>query len=266
MNNPHINPTRFTLYPAIDLKDGQVVRLKQGDLAQVTVFNSDPAAQADLFAAAGAQFIHLVDLNGAFEGYPVNARAVESILARFPGRIQLGGGIRDAVAIDRWLRLGISRVVLGTAALTNPELVRTAAKFHPGKIVVAVDARDGFVATEGWAKTSTLTVVELAKRFEDAGVSALLFTDIGRDGLLGGVNIDATLALCAATRLPVIASGGVGDMGDLQRLHQASKQCHGVLEGVIVGRALYDGRIELRQALDLVAQDQVSEQTGPLLC
>jgi phosphoribosylformimino-5-aminoimidazole carboxamide ribotide isomerase len=243
----------LTLYPAIDLKNGHVVRLKGGDMNEATVFGSDPAAQASAFARDGAQWLHIVDLNGAFAGYPVNAGAVEAILKSFPGRTQLGGGIRDAVAIDRWIRLGVDRIVLGTAALTDPDLVRTAARFHPGKIVVAVDARDGFVATEGWAKLSSLPVVDLAKRFEDAGVAALLFTDIGRDGLLKGVNLEATVALADASSLPVIASGGVAGLEDIAALAEAAKTRPGRLDGVIVGRALYDGRLTLAAALERLA-------------
>jgi phosphoribosylformimino-5-aminoimidazole carboxamide ribotide isomerase len=240
------------LFPAIDLKDGQVVRLEEGDMARATVFSSDPGAQAHAFATEGADWLHIVDLNGAFAGYGVNATAVERVLARFSGKVQLGGGIRDAAAIERWLGLGVTRVVLGTAALKDPALVRTAAKFHPGQIVVAVDARDGLVATEGWAQVSDLTVVDLAKRFEDAGVAALLFTDIGRDGLLKGVNIEATAVLADASTLPVIASGGVASMDDIHALKSIAGQVRGVIEGVITGRALYDGRLNLSAALALL--------------
>jgi phosphoribosylformimino-5-aminoimidazole carboxamide ribotide isomerase len=243
----------FVLFPAIDLKDGKVVRLQEGDPARSTVFGHDPVAQAEAFAAAGAQWLHVVDLNGAFDGYAVNATPIERIVQAFPGKVQVGGGIRDAAAIDRWLRLGVTRVVLGTAALKNPDLVKTAARFHPGRIVVGVDARDGFVATEGWAELSSVSVVDLARRFEDAGVAALLFTDIGRDGLLKGVNLEATVALAQATRLPVIASGGVAGPDDITALTQAAASVAGTIEGVIVGRAIYDGRLSLRDALADIA-------------
>jgi len=241
------------LFPAIDLKDGQVVRLEEGDMARATVFGTDPAARAATFAAQGARWLHIVDLNGAFAGYGVNAGAVERIIAAFPGRVQLGGGIRDASAIERWLGLGVARVVLGTAALKNPQLVRTAARFHPDQVVVAVDARDGMVATEGWAAVSDMPVVDLARRFEDAGVAALLFTDIGRDGLLKGVNLEATVALAEATRLPVIASGGVAGMADIAALRESALTVSGTIEGVISGRAIYDGRLDLTEALNLLA-------------
>lgn len=243
----------FTIYPAIDLKDGAVVRLREGDMAQATVFGRDPAAQALAFAGQGASWLHVVDLNGALSGYAVNAAAVEGIRRAFKGKLQLGGGIRDASAIERWLGLGIDRIVLGTAALKTPDLVRMAARFHPGQIVVAVDARDGMVAAEGWAEVSTIPVVDLARRFEDAGVSALLFTDIARDGLLGGVNLEATVALAEAISLPVIASGGVADRDDIRALVAAAAQCKGRLDGVICGRALYDGRLMLDDALALAA-------------
>jgi phosphoribosylformimino-5-aminoimidazole carboxamide ribotide isomerase len=243
----------FIIYPAIDLKDGAVVRLREGDMDQATVFGRDPAAQAAVFAEQGAQWLHVVDLNGAISGYAVNAGVVEAIRTRFTGKIQLGGGIRDASAIERWLGLGIDRIVLGTAALKTPDLVRTAARFHPGAIVVAVDARDGMVAAEGWAEVSTMPVIDLAHRFEDAGVSALLFTDIARDGLLKGVNIEATVALAESTSLPVIASGGVADENDIRALVAAAASCSGTLDGVICGRAIYDGRLKLDAALALAA-------------
>lgn len=246
-------PRPFIIYPAIDLKDGAVVRLREGDMAQATVFGRDPAAQAAAFGAQGAQWLHVVDLNGAISGYAVNAGAVEGIRRAFGGRIQLGGGIRDAAAVERWLALGIDRIVLGTAALKTPELVRTAARFHPGQIIVAVDARDGMVAAEGWAEVSSMPVIDLARRFEDAGVTALLFTDIARDGLLKGVNIEATVALAEATSLPVIASGGVADAGDIRALVAAAASCKGTLDGVICGRAIYDGRLALGAALALAA-------------
>lgn len=241
----------FKVFPAIDLKEGCVVRLREGDMAQSTIFSTDPADQAQQFGAHGAQWLHLVDLDGAFAGAPVNRQAVEKILASFDGFIQLGGGIRDEATIERWLALGVHRIVLGTAALKSPALVRASARAYPARIVVAVDARDGLVATEGWADVSDVTVIELAQRFEDAGVAALLFTDVGRDGLLKGVNVEATVALAEQTRLPVIASGGVASIADIERLIQESRTCRGVIEGVICGRALYDGRLDLSQALDL---------------
>ena len=238
------------IFPAIDLKGGQVVRLAEGDMARATVYSDRPAAQAQAFADAGAGWLHVVDLDGAFAGRGVNEAAVEAIVAAFPGRVQLGGGIRTRDSIERWLELGVARVVLGTAALDDPQLVRDAAAAHPGRIVVAVDSRDGFVATRGWADVSTLAVADLARRFEDAGVAGLLFTDVGRDGLLKGVNLEATVALAQATALPVIASGGVAGPGDIEALRE---QAHHGIEGVICGRALYDGRLDLTDALRLAA-------------
>ena len=236
----------ITIYPAIDLKGGKVVRLAEGDMERATVYGDDPAAQAEAFADEGAAWLHMVDLDGAFAGAAVNGAAVESVIAAFPGKVQLGGGIRDRAAIDRWLALGVERVVIGTAALEQPALVREAATALPGRIVVAVDAKDGMVATQGWAEVSDMTIVDLAARFEDCGVAALLFTDVGRDGLLKGVNVGATVRLARHTRLPVIASGGVKDLADISELrHHASEG----IEGVIVGRALYDGRITLKSAL-----------------
>lgn len=234
------------VFPAIDLKGGQVVRLAEGDMARATVYGDDPAEQAKRFAERGADHLHVVDLDGAFAGHAVNAAAVEAIVAAFPGKVQLGGGIRDRAAIDRWLGLGVDRVVIGTAALTNPELVREAARELPGRIVVGVDARDGFVATQGWADVSDVPVADLANRFADAGVAALLFTDVGRDGLLKGCNIDATLALARRTSIPVIASGGVKDLGDILAL---ARHASDGIEGVITGRALYDGTLDLSAAL-----------------
>ena len=238
------------IFPAIDLKGGNVVRLAEGDMDRATIYGDDPAAQAHAFADAGASHLHVVDLDGAFAGESVNGAAVGGILEAFPGKVQLGGGIRSRESVEHWLGLGVSRVVIGTAALENPELVRGAAKDFPGQIVVAVDARDGMVATRGWADVSTVSVVDLARRFEDAGVAALLFTDVGRDGLLKGCNVEATVALARAVSIPVIASGGVTDVRDIQLLrpHVADG-----IEGVITGRALYDGRLSLAEAIEAAA-------------
>ena len=236
----------ITVFPAIDLKGGQVVRLAEGDMGRATVYGDNPADQARRFADQGADHLHVVDLDGAFAGHAVNAGAVEAIVAAFPGKVQLGGGIRDRAAIDRWLALGVDRVVIGTAALENPELVKEAARDLPGRIVVGVDARDGFVATHGWADVSDISVIELAQRFADAGVAALLFTDVGRDGLLKGCNIDATIHLARHTTIPVIASGGVKDLGDILELARNASEG---IEGVITGRALYDGTLDLAAAL-----------------
>lgn len=233
------------IFPAIDLKGGQVVRLAEGDMARATVYADDPAAQAVRFAEAGADWLHVVDLDGAFAGESVNGDAVRAIGMAFLGKIQLGGGIRSRATIERWFRLGIDRVVIGTAALTDPDLVKGAAGDFPGRIVVAVDARDGLVATQGWADVSDVPVIDLARRFEDAGVAALLFTDVGRDGLLKGVNVEATLALAEAQKLPVIASGGVAGMADIETLAGRPG-----IEGVITGRAIYDGRLDLAQAIE----------------
>ena len=238
------------IFPAIDLKGGQVVRLAEGDMARATVYGDNPAAQARAFADAGATHLHVVDLDGAFAGASINGIAVESIIAAFPGKVQVGGGVRDMTGVERWLALGVDRVIIGTAALKNPDFVRTAARAHPGRIVVGVDARDGMVATEGWADVSTVAVIDLARRFEDAGVAALLFTDVGRDGLLAGCNVEATVALARAVSIPVIASGGVADMGDIHAL--VAHVADGV-EGVITGRALYDGRLALAEALAIAA-------------
>jgi phosphoribosylformimino-5-aminoimidazole carboxamide ribotide isomerase len=238
------------VFPAIDLKRGQVVRLAEGDMDRSTVYGDDPAAQATLFADAGAMHLHVVDLDGAFAGAAVNAEAVEAIVAAFPGHVQLGGGIRSRDSIERWFDLGVSRVVIGTAALRDPDLVRSAARDFPGGIVVAVDARDGFVATQGWADVSDVAVIDMARRFEDAGVAALLFTDVGRDGLLKGCNIEATVDLARATGIPVIASGGVAGISDIRLL--AIHAGDGI-EGVITGRALYDGRLDLAAALAVAA-------------
>ena len=238
------------VFPAIDLKGGQVVRLAEGDMDRATTYGDDPAAQARAFAAAGATHLHVVDLDGAFAGRAINAAAVEAIVAAFPGTVQLGGGIRNRAAIERWLGLGVARVVLGTAALDDPQLVRDAARDFPGRIVVAVDARDGRVATRGWADVSEVPVTDLAAQFEDAGVAALLFTDVGRDGLLKGCNVAATRALAQATAIPVIASGGVAGVADIEALVAANDDiAPGRIEGVITGRALYDGRLNLAEAI-----------------
>jgi phosphoribosylformimino-5-aminoimidazole carboxamide ribotide isomerase len=239
------------LFPAIDLKDGACVRLKQGDMNEATVFSLNPAAQAKSFEDAGFKWLHLVDLNGAFEGKPVNRSAVESILKTIKIPVQLGGGIRDLEMIEAWLAAGIRRVILGTVALKNPALVKHAAQKFPDQIVVGIDARDGLVAVEGWAESSTLTTLDLAKRFEDAGVAAIIFTDIGRDGLLKGLNLEATLTLANAIKIPVIASGGLASMDDINRLVQPD--C-AILEGAISGRALYDGRLDPKSALKLISE------------
>ena len=240
----------MNLYPAIDLKDGACVRLVRGDMAQATVFNRDPAAQARAFAAAGFSRLHVVDLDGAFAGKAVNGRAVEAILAATEAPVQLGGGIRDLAAIEAWLERGVARVILGTVALTNPDLVREACRCFPGRIVVGIDARDGRVAVEGWAETAELGALDLARRFEDAGVAAVIYTDIERDGALGGLNVAATAALAEALTTPVIASGGVASIDDLRAVKAAAASG---IEGVIIGRALYDGRVDPAAALELVA-------------
>jgi phosphoribosylformimino-5-aminoimidazole carboxamide ribotide isomerase len=236
------------VFPAIDLKAGQVVRLAEGDMDRATIYGDDPAAQAESFRQAGAEWLHVVDLDGAFAGESVNGAAVASIIKRFSGKIQLGGGIRNRVSVERWLALGVERVVIGTAALENPDLVRASAKDNPGRIVVAVDARDGMVATNGWAEVSDVSVIDLACRFEDAGVAALLFTDVGRDGLLKGCNVEATVALARAVSIPVIASGGVTDIADI---HALKGHVEDGVEGVITGRALYDGRLDLGWAIEV---------------
>jgi len=232
--------------PAIDLKQGQVVRLAEGDMARATVYGDNPAAQAMLFADAGSQFLHVVDLDGSFAGKAENREAVEAILDVFPGHVQLGGGIRTPEAVEGWFELGVSRVVMGTAALKDPQFVKDMAKEYPGGIVVAVDARDGMVATEGWAQVSTVSIIDMARRFEDAGVASLLFTDIGRDGLLKGCNVQATVDLARQTDLPVVASGGVKGLDDI---HILALHAEDGIEGVITGRALYDGRLDLAAAI-----------------
>ncbi|HEX2840918.1 1-(5-phosphoribosyl)-5-[(5-phosphoribosylamino)methylideneamino]imidazole-4-carboxamide isomerase [Hyphomicrobium sp.] len=237
------------LFPAIDLKDGKCVRLRLGDMNEATVFNDDPADQAKSFEDQGFQYLHIVDLNGAFAGKPVNAAAVEAILKAITMPAQLGGGIRDLATIETWLARGIRRVILGTAAVRDPGLVREACKAFPGRIAVGIDAKGGKVAVEGWAETSELTAVELAHRFEDVGVSAIVYTDIERDGVLKGLNLPATAELARATRIPVVASGGLASIDDVKALIRPEYR---MLEGAITGRALYDGRIDAREALSLL--------------
>ena len=239
------------VFPAIDLKGGEVVRLAEGDMDRATVYGDNPAEQAMLFAEAGAQHLHVVDLDGAFAGESRNADAVKAIIAQYPGYVQLGGGIRTPEACDFWFNLGVARIVIGSAALKDPDFVKQMAKEWEGGIVVAVDARDGMVATEGWAEVSDVSVVDLARRFEDAGVASLLFTDIGRDGLLKGANIDATLDLARQVDIPVIASGGVKGLDDI---HVLSLHAHEGIEGVITGRALYEGRLDLAAAIAMGAR------------
>lgn len=233
------------LYPAIDLKDGNAVRLVRGDMEQSTVFNTDPAAQAMEFVDAGCEWLHLVDLNGAFEGEPVNAAPVEAILSRTKVPAQLGGGIRDMATIERWLEKGLARVILGTVAVENPSLVREAALAFPDQVAVGIDARNGMVATKGWAEETNVQITDLAQSYEDAGVAAIIYTDINRDGAMQGPNIEATAALAHAVSIPVIASGGVSSLQDLLDL----RDCGAKLNGAISGRALYDGAIDLKSAL-----------------
>jgi phosphoribosylformimino-5-aminoimidazole carboxamide ribotide isomerase len=237
------------LFPAIDLKNGEAVRLQQGDMARATVFNRDPAAQARAFEQQGFEYLHVVDLDGAFAGKPMNAAAVERILAAVKVPVQLGGGIRDRAMIDAWLGRGVTRVIIGTAAVRDPALVIDAARSHPGRIAVGLDARDGMVAIEGWAKTSALAAVDIARRFEDAGVAAVIYTDVNRDGMLEGLNLDATIALADKTSVPVIASGGLASLADVRALLAPRAQ---KLAGAIAGRALYDGRLDAAAALALL--------------
>lgn len=239
------------LYPAIDLKDGQCVRLYKGEMDQATVFNDDPAAQALAFEQAGCEWVHLVDLNGAFAGAPVNSQAVGGILAALSVPAQLGGGIRDMATIDAWLSKGIARVILGTVAVEDPNLVRAAARAFPGQVAIGLDAREGRVATRGWAEETELNVIDLARKFEDAGVAALIYTDIDRDGAMAGPNVDATAALANAVNIPVIASGGVSSLVDLVAL----RDCDAPLNGAISGRAIYDGAIDIKQALEALASN-----------
>jgi phosphoribosylformimino-5-aminoimidazole carboxamide ribotide isomerase len=244
----------ITVYPAIDLKGGKVVRLSEGDMNRATVYNDDPAAQANVFAEQGADHLHVVDLDGAVTGGSVNGGIVEDIVSRFAGQVQVGGGIRDRAAIDAWLERGVWRVVLGTVAMTDPDLVRDAARALPGRIVVAVDARGGMVTTHGWAETTNIPVLELANRFADAGVAALLFTDVGRDGMLQGCNVRATAELARNTPIPVIASGGVKGLVDIADLARHASEG---IDGVICGRALYDGRLDLYKALRLARDESL---------
>jgi phosphoribosylformimino-5-aminoimidazole carboxamide ribotide isomerase len=241
----------LTLYPAIDLKGGQVVRLKRGDMAQATVYSAEPGAQARKFAAIGFPWVHVVDLDGAFAGRPANSAAVETIIAAIPRvPVQLGGGIRNMATVEAWLERGVRRVILGSAAVKDPDFAFAACRAYPGRVAVGIDARGGLVATEGWAEVSTVPATDLGKRFEDAGADAIIYTDIDRDGMLGGVNLEATLAMARAVRLPVIASGGVASLNDLASLAAVASEG---IEGVIIGRALYDGRIDPTAALALVA-------------
>ena len=239
------------LFPAIDLKNGQCVRLFQGDMDQVTVFGDDPAAQARDFAAAGAKWLHVVDLNGAVSGRPVNEDAVKGILDAVDIPVQLGGGIRDRETIEFWLERGVRRVILGTIAVRDPALVEQASRKHPGRVAVGIDARDGMIAVEGWTETSATTALDLAKRFRDSGLAVIIYTDISRDGAMQGPNIEATVELAKAISVPVIASGGVSSMADLEALKKAGQ---GLLQGVISGRALYDGRIDLAAAIGLLEE------------
>ncbi|HEX4553503.1 MAG TPA: 1-(5-phosphoribosyl)-5-[(5-phosphoribosylamino)methylideneamino]imidazole-4-carboxamide isomerase [Xanthobacteraceae bacterium] len=242
------------LFPAIDLKDGVCVRLEQGDMARATVFNRDPAAQANIFEEEGFKHLHIVDLDGAFAGKPMNATAVDHILETVGLCVQLGGGIRDMATIEAWLDKGVNRVIIGTAAVRDPALVKEAARKFPQRVAVGLDARDGKVAVDGWAETSELSALEIAKRFEDAGVAAIIYTDIARDGLLKGLNLDATIALADAISIPVVASGGLASIEDVKKLLEprAAK-----LQGAIAGRALYDGRLDAAEALRMVRAARV---------
>jgi phosphoribosylformimino-5-aminoimidazole carboxamide ribotide isomerase len=243
------------LFPAIDLKNGFCVRLEQGDMARATIFHRDPAEQARSFVAQGFDYLHVVDLDGAFAGRPMNAAAVDRVLAAVKIPLQLGGGIRDRATVEKWLGNGVARVIIGTAAVRDPALVKEAAKRYPGRIAVGLDARDGKVAVEGWAQTAELSALDLARRFEDAGVAALIYTDVARDGMLKGLNLEATLALADAVAIPVIASGGLASLDDVRALlaPRANK-----LAGAIVGRALYDGRLDAAAALQLVRAAQAA--------
>jgi len=257
------------LFPAIDLKNGEAVRLQQGDMARATVFNRDPAAQAKAFERQGFEYLHLVDLDGAFAGHPMNSAAVEYILTAVKIPVQLGGGIRDRVTIEAWLAKGVARVIIGTAALRNPSLVKEAARAHPGHVAVGLDARDGRIAVEGWAETSELTALDIAKRFEDAGVAAIIYTDVARDGMLEGLNFDATIALANEISIPVIASGGLASLDDVRVLlgdYKVNIVGHytGKIAGAIAGRALYDGRLDAAEALKLIEDASTDRLTGLL--
>jgi phosphoribosylformimino-5-aminoimidazole carboxamide ribotide isomerase len=243
------------LFPAIDLKNGQCVRLEQGDMSRATVFNLDPAAQAKGFAAQGFEYLHVVDLDGAFAGKPMNAQAVEAMLEAIAIPLQLGGGIRDFETVEAWLARGVARVIIGTAAVRDPELVKSAARKYPGRIAVGLDARDGRVAVEGWAETSEITALEIAHRFEDAGVAAIIFTDISRDGLLKGLNLEATVALADRISIPVIASGGLASIEDVKAMLSPRAR---KLAGAIAGRALYDGRLDPAVALALIRKSRTA--------
>jgi phosphoribosylformimino-5-aminoimidazole carboxamide ribotide isomerase len=243
------------LFPAIDLKNGQCVRLEQGDMARATVFNVNPAAQARSFADQGFEYLHVVDLDGAFAGKPVNAIAVEAMLKEITMPVQLGGGIRDLATVEAWLSKGITRVIIGTAAVRDPDFVKTAARKYPGRVAVGLDARDGKVAVQGWAETSEVTALDIAQRFEDAGVAAIIFTDISRDGLLKGLNLDATVALAERISIPVIASGGLASIDDVRALLAPRAKR---LAGAIAGRALYDGRLDPTEALTLIRNSRAA--------
>jgi phosphoribosylformimino-5-aminoimidazole carboxamide ribotide isomerase len=243
------------LFPAIDLKEGLAVRLEQGDMARATIFHRDPAAQARAFEEQGFEYLHIVDLDGAFAGKPMNAAAVDRILETVGIPVQLGGGVRDTATVENWLEKGIDRIIIGTAAVRDPPFVKQAARDYPGRIAVGLDARDGKVAVEGWAETSELSVLDIARRFEDVGVSAIVYTDIARDGMLQGLNLDATVALAEAIRIPIIASGGLASIEDIKELLSPRA---GKLAGAIAGRALYDGRLDAAEALKLIRSARAS--------
>ena len=243
------------LFPAIDLKDGNCVRLYKGEMDQATIFNNDPGDQARQFEKSGCEWLHIVDLNGAFAGHPVNGDAVKSILENVNIPVQLGGGIRDLDTIQSWIEAGISRVILGTIALRDPNVVITAAKRFPGKIAVGIDARDGMVAVEGWAETSDMSAIDLGKKFEDAGVTSIIYTDIDRDGTMTGLNLESTINLANALNIPIIASGGVSSLSDLKSLKGLAKNAQGIIEGAISGRALYDGSLDVREAISFLKDD-----------
>ncbi|HEY2757720.1 MAG TPA: 1-(5-phosphoribosyl)-5-[(5-phosphoribosylamino)methylideneamino]imidazole-4-carboxamide isomerase [Pseudolabrys sp.] len=243
------------LFPAIDLKEGLAVRLEQGDMARATVFHRDPAAQARAFELQGFEYLHIVDLDGAFAGKPVNAAAVDRILETVGLPVQLGGGVRDTATVEAWLEKGVTRVIIGTAAVRDPPFVKQVARDYPGRIAVGLDARDGKVAVEGWAETSELSVLDIAKRFEDAGVSAIIYTDIARDGMLKGLNLDATIALAENISIPVVASGGLASIDDIKAMLEPRA---GKLEGAIAGRAIYDGRLDAADALTMIRAARAS--------